>query len=94
MNKKELIESISRHSGLTRIQARAALNAFILATHEALCRGETVALAGIGSFSVKERAARPGRNIKTGETIALPPGKSVRFRVSTSLKQAVNGRGN
>ena len=94
MNKNELIESISRHSGLTKIQARAALNAFILSTCEALCRGETVALAGLGTFSVRERAARHGRNIKTGEAIALPPGKAVHFRRSTSLKQAINGGGN
>lgn len=93
MNKNELIESISKHSGLTKTEARAALNAFILTTHDALCRGEGVALAGLGSFSVKKRAARPGRNLKTGEPIALPAGKAVRFRVSTSLKKAVIGSG-
>ena len=90
MNKKEMIKAISKQAGITNTAARVALDAFIVTAVEVLGRGEKIVLSNFGSLSVKKRVARPGRNMKTGETIALPAGKTVRFRVSNHLKRAVN----
>ena len=90
MNKAELIDSIATHGGLSKAQAGQALDATISAISEALKAGETVTLVGFGTFSVKERAARSGRNPKTGETIAIAATKVPGFKAGKGLKDAVS----
>ncbi|XID75878.1 HU family DNA-binding protein [Alkanindiges sp. WGS2144] len=90
MNKAELIDAIAAQGGLSKAQAGQALDATIGAISEALKAGETVTLVGFGTFSVKERAARAGRNPKTGETINIAATKVPSFKAGKGLKDAVS----
>ena len=90
MNKAELIEAIVAKSGLSKKDAEAALNAMTEAVAQALKAGDKVALVGFGTFEVKERAARSGRNPKTGETIQIAASKHPAFAAGKALKDAVN----
>ena len=90
MNKAELIDAIATQGGLSKAQAGQALDATIGAISDALKAGETVTLVGFGTFSVKERAARSGRNPKTGETIKIAATKVPGFKAGKGLKDAVN----
>lgn len=91
MNKSELIKHIASTASLTQAQATAALNAFESGVTKALAAGDDVALIGFGTFSVKERAARTGRNPKTGEEIQIAAAKAPTFKAGKGLKDAVNG---
>lgn len=91
MHKTELIGRISEKSGLTKKDSEAALNAFIDAVSEALANGDKVTITGFGSFEVKERAARTGRNPATGEAISIQSSKSPKFKASKMLKETVKG---
>lgn len=90
MNKTQLIEAIADKSGLKKKEAEAALNAMTAAIAEALKAGEKVQLVGFGTYEVKERAARTGRNPKTGETIEIAASKHPAFTAGKALKDAVN----
>ena len=90
MNKIELVDAISRDSGLTKSDSDKAVNAFVKVVEAALKKGDDVSLVGFGSFSVKATASRSGRNFKTGKTIEIPPRKSVRFKPGKNLKDCVN----
>ncbi len=90
MNKTELVDAISRDSGLTKSDSDKAVNAFVKVIEAALKKGDDVSLVGFGSFSVKATAGRSGRNFKTGKTIEIPPRKSVRFKPGKNLKDCVN----
>ncbi len=90
MNKAELIDSISSKSGLTKVDAKKALDAFIDSTGEALKKGDRVALVGFGSFSVSERSARTGRNPQTGKEISIAAKKVVKFKAGSELSDGVN----
>lgn len=90
MNKSELVDAIAENSGLSKVDSAKALNAFIESVTGAVTRGDDVVLVGFGTFSVKERAAREGRNPKTGETIQIAASKSVGFKAGKALKDAVN----
>lgn len=90
LNKSELIEQIAEKSQLSRAQANAALDATIAAITEALKKGESVTLVGFGSFEVRERGERQGRNPKTGETITIGAAKNPAFKAGKALKDAVN----
>lgn len=90
MNKSELIDAIAEHSQLSKADAGRALNGFIAAVTDAMKREDDVVLVGFGTFGVKERAARAGRNPSTGEAIQIPASKSVGFRQGKALKEAVN----
>ncbi|MBO2841708.1 HU family DNA-binding protein [Acinetobacter baumannii] len=90
MNKSELIKHIASTASLTQAQATAALNAFESGVTKALVAGDDVALIGFGTFSVKERAARTGRNPKTGEEIQIAAAKAPTFKAGKGLKEAVN----
>ena len=90
MNKAELIDAIATQGGLSKAQAGQALDATIGAISDALKAGETVTLVGFGTFSVKERAARSGRNPKTGETIKIAATKVTGFKAGKGLKDAVS----
>lgn len=89
MNKPELVKSIATKSGLTQEQATQALNGLTDTIGETLAKGEEVALIGFGTFSVKERAARTGRNPQTGEEIQLAASKAPHFKAGKTLKDAV-----
>ena len=92
MNKAELIDSIAKKSGLTQTESKRALDAFIDSTHDALKskKDGRVALVGFGSFQVKKRAARTGRNPKTKAAIKIPAKHVVRFKAGSDLAKAVN----
>ncbi|WP_066802047.1 HU family DNA-binding protein [Moraxella oblonga] len=90
MNKSELVDSIAQQAGLTKDQATKALNAFTASVQGALERGDDVVLVGFGTFSVKERAARTGRNPKTGEELQIAASKVPSFKAGKGLKDAVN----
>ena len=90
MNKSELIDAIAAASDLTKADAAKALDGFLKAVETALGKGESVALVGFGTFSVKERAERKGRNPQTGEEIIIKAAKIPAFKAGKSLKDAVN----
>ncbi|MFB6349094.1 HU family DNA-binding protein [Moraxella marmotae] len=90
MNKSELVDSVAQSAGLTKEQAAKAVNAFTASVQGALQRGDDVVLVGFGTFSVKERAARTGRNPKTGEEIQIAASKVPSFKAGKGLKDSVN----
>ena len=77
MNKSELVEAMADGSGISKADAKRALDSFIGATSGALKKGDRVALVGFGSFSISERSARTGRNPKTGKEIQIAAKKVV-----------------
>ena len=89
MNKAELIDAIVAKSGLTKKEADAAVAAMVEAVKEALKAGEKVQLVGFGTFSVKSRAARTGKNPSTGEAIQSPACKVPAFAAGKALKDAI-----
>lgn len=89
MNKSELIDAIAGSADITKADAGRALDATIAAITAALQAGDAVTLVGFGTFSVKERAARKGRNPKTGETIDIAASKVPDFKAGKGLKDAV-----
>ncbi|TET62873.1 HU family DNA-binding protein [Candidatus Aerophobetes bacterium] len=89
MNKAELAEEITNHTGLTRRQSREAVDAITSVITDALARGEKVTLVGFGTFQVTERKARRGRNPRTGETIQMPAKKVAKFVPGKGLREAV-----
>ncbi len=86
MNKTQLIDAIAEKSGLTKVDSKKALDAFVAAVGEALQKDEKVALVGFGSFSVAERGARTGRNPQTGKTIEIAAKKVVKFKAGAELE--------
>ena len=90
MNKSELISKMAEISGMTKASAEKALNAFVEAVKVALEKGEEVSLVGFGTFMVAERAARKGRNPRTGEEIEIPAKKIVKFKPGSNLEAIVN----
>ncbi len=90
MNKSELIDAIAASSALTKSDSSKALDAFLEAVTTALGKGETVALVGFGTFSVKKRVERKGRNPQTGEEIIIHAAKIPAFKAGKNLKDAVN----
>ncbi len=90
MNKAQLIDAMAAESGLTKADAKKALDAFVTATTGALKGGDRVALIGFGSFSVSERSARTGRNPQTGKEITIAAKKVVKFKSGAELAEAVS----
>ena len=86
MNKTELITAMAEASGLTKKDCDTALNAFVDTLQTALKSGDKVQLLGFGTFEVKERAARTGRNPSTGETIEIPASKTPTFKAGKGLR--------
>ena len=89
MNKSELIEAIAETADLTKSDAGRALDAVLEAITDALKNDGTVSLVGFGSFGVKERAERQGRNPQTGEPITIKAGKIPSFKAGKALKDAL-----
>jgi DNA-binding protein HU-beta len=90
MNKSELIDAVSKESGLTKSDSEKAINSIVISIEKALKKGEDITLVGFGSFSVKKTAGRNGRNFRTGAVIDIPPRNSVRFKPGKNLKDYVN----
>ncbi len=90
MNKTELVAAVAEKAELTKKDAEQAVSAVFEAIEGALAQGDKVQLIGFGTFDVKERAAREGRNPSTGETITIAASKVPSFKAGAALKKAVN----
>ncbi len=90
MNKAEVIDCIAEGCSLSKAEAGRALEAFCGAVSGALQNGDSVQLVGFGTFSVRERGARTGRNPQTGETIQIKASKNVGFKAGKALKDSLN----
>ena len=90
MNKSDLVAAIAAKTGATKKDAEATLNAFVDVVTESLVKGDKVQLVGFGSFEVRKRAARKGRNPQTKEEIKIPASKAPVFKAGKALKELVN----
>lgn len=90
MNKSELVDAIASGADISKASAGRALDAMVDTITETLRKGDQVALVGFGTFSVKDRAARTGRNPQTGKTIEIPAARVPGFKAGKGLKDAVN----
>jgi len=89
MTKADLVAIMAKSAGGSKTAAETAMNAFVSGIYESLRRGKRVTISGFGTFVVTKRAARNGRNPRTGREIKIPPAKVPRFRPSRMLKTAV-----
>ncbi len=90
MKKVELVEAVAKATGLTKADSTRAIDATFAAITGALKKGDKVPLVGFGTFAVSKRAAREGRNPRTGEKVTIAARKAVSFKAGTALKDAVN----
>ena len=90
MNKSELIDAVAASADISKAAAARAIDAVVESVTDALKKGEQVTLIGFGTFSVKERSARTGRNPQTGATIDIAAAKVPSFKAGKALKDAVN----
>jgi DNA-binding protein HU-beta len=89
MNKAQLVDAMASRAGLSKADAKKALEAFVGATTDAMKGGDRVAMVGFGTFSISERAARKGRNPQTGATIDIAAKRVPKFSAGAELKNAV-----
>ncbi len=85
MNKNELISAMAEKADLTKVQAKAALEAFIASSEETLKKGGKISLIGFGTFSVADRKARTGHNPRTGKKIKIAAKKVVKFKAGSAF---------
>ena len=90
MKKVELVEAVAKETGLTKADANRALDATLAVITGALAKGDSVPLVGFGTFKTAKRAAREGRNPRTGETVKIAARTAVTFKAGSALKDAVN----
>lgn len=90
MNKSELVASVAEQAGLTKKDAEKAVNAIFASVQDALVKGEKVQIIGFGTFEVRTRAARKGRNPQTGKPLNIPASNNPVFKAGKALKDAVN----
>jgi len=90
MNKQDLIDTVASEAGITKAAAAETIDAFLDTVTNAVVKGDPVQLIGFGSFSTGARAARAGRNPKTGETLQIAASKTVKFTAGKAFKDAVN----
>ncbi len=90
MNKQDLINKMASEAGITKLAAKAALQAFEHGVTEALANGDSVQMVGFGTFSTTQRSARTARNPATGEAVQVPAKTAVSFIAGKGLKEAVN----
>ena len=90
MKKRDVVERVAGEAGITKQAAEAAVGAVFASIAEALARGDDVSIAGFGRFMRTERAAREGRNPRTGERIAIGPSSGVSLKAGKALKEALN----
>ena len=89
MTKANIVDAVATKTGVTKKAAEAAVNAALEAVVDALKAGDKVQVFGFGTFEVKERAARTGRNPRTGETLEIAASKNVGFSAAKALKDAI-----
>ncbi|MDD5528757.1 MAG: HU family DNA-binding protein [bacterium] len=89
MNKSDLVARMAKKSGVSQSAAEVALNEFMAGVSDALKKGERVTLVGFGSWDVRKRAARKGRNPQNGKALSIPARRVVRFRTGSELKGRV-----
>ena len=90
MNKSELVDALAESANMTKSDSTVVIDQLIGIITGALQSGDSVAIAGFGTFSVGDRSARTGRNPQTGETINIPAAKTPKFKAGKALKDAVN----
>ncbi|MDD4600297.1 DNA-binding protein HU [bioreactor metagenome] len=90
MNKTELVASVAEKAGMTKKDAEKAINALFVSVEEALAKDDKVQIIGFGTFEVKAREERKGRNPQTGAEITIPASKTPVFKAGKGLKDAVN----
>ncbi|HLM54374.1 MAG TPA: HU family DNA-binding protein [Pseudoxanthomonas sp.] len=90
MNKTDLVDKVAETADLSKAEATRAVDAVISSVTKALKEGDNVTVVGFGTFQVRERAARSGRNPKTRETIQISASKNPTFKAGKALKDAVN----
>lgn len=90
MNKTELVDAVAESAELSKADASRAVDAFINTVTDTLKNGDQVSVVGFGTFEVRERAARSGRNPQTGETIQIKASRAPAFKAGKALKDAVN----
>lgn len=90
MNKTELIDVIAKEADITKVAAKKALESFLECVSSTLKKGDKVSLVGFGSWSSTKRAAREGRNPRTGKTIKIAAKNVVKFKAGSELEKAVN----
>ena len=90
MNKTDLIDNVADEAEVSKAEAGRAVDAVLNAVTKALKKGDTVTLVGFGTFQVRKRAARTGRNPRTGDTIKIKASKNPAFKAGKALKDAVN----
>jgi len=89
MNKAEFVSAVADAAEMTKVDAARAIDALLMTITETLARGEAITLVGFGTFQVRKRAAREGRNPKTGETMKIKASKTPAFKAGKALKDAV-----
>jgi DNA-binding protein HU-beta len=89
LNKTELVAEVADRSGMSRRDSERAVNAFVEAVEGALGRGDRVVIAGFGTFEVRDRRPRVGRNPQTGEALQIPAGRVPAFKAGKGLKDSV-----
>lgn len=89
MNKTDLIDKLADHTGLSKVDAKRAIEAFTAIVMDSLAEGEEVVLVGFGTFSISKRGARKGRNPQTGKEINIPARKVPKFKVGKAFKDVV-----
>jgi len=90
MNKSELIDAVAAAADLTKADAGRAIDATVAAISDTLSKGDSLSLIGFGTFSISNRAARVGRNPRTGEAFQIKAAKLPKFKAGKALKDAVN----
>ena len=90
MNKSEFIDKVAGEAGIAKSDAEKAVNAFITVVQAAVAADDKVTLPGFGNWSRSQRSARTGRNPRTGEPVAIPAAKAVKFSVGADFKKQVN----
>ena len=89
MKKQDVIKQVAKYSGITQTDANLAVKALIRVIQENIQKGEIVSLSGLGSFRVKDRKARQGRNPRTNIIVPVPAGKKVSFKPTTTLRKLI-----
>lgn len=92
MNKTELIDALAQKCDFTKADAARAVDGLTDIIAETLAKGESIAVLGFGNFTITERAARVGRNPKTGEPLQIAASKAPKFTAGSKLKAAINGK--
>lgn len=93
VNKNDLVATVAERTGLTKRDSEKAVNAVIDSIQDALARGDKVSLVGFGTFEVRERGARTGRNPQTGAVINIPATRVPSFRAGKQLRDLIGGNG-